>query len=118
MNIEFKDVPTLVNCFKKFFPARFHLAFKWQPMDVVYDNDGRSKRVTVINVKVNDTENGGEGEENWLLDYAQVLLTQPKEMDECAKRWLNAFSSAKRKATLDILGHKNVTIPEDSGTIH
>ena len=118
MGIEFKDVPQLMNCFKKFFPAHYHIAFKWQPMDVAYNGDGDTKRVIVINVKVNDTQKGGEGEENWLLDYAQVLLTQPKEMDECAKRWLKSFAEVKRKSTLDILGHKDVTIPAPPESIH
>ena len=118
MDIEFKDVPGLMNLFKSFFPAHFHIAFKWQPMDVAYNNEGHTKRVQVINVKVNDTQRGGEGEENWLLEYASTLLTQPKEMDECAKRWLKSFAEVKRKSTLDILGHKGVTIPEPSRITH
>lgn len=109
MDIEYKDVPELMNLFKRFFPKHFHIKFSWAPMNI-WDN-GTVKRATVINVKVNDTEKGGEGEENWLLSYAYTLLKNPKEMDLCAKRWLDAFVAAKRKATLDILGHKNVTIP-------
>ena len=118
MDLQFKDVPTLMNLFKSFFPAHFHIAFKWQLLNVAYNNAGDSKVVNVINVKVNNTKEGGEGEENWLLDYAQVLLTQPKEMDECAKRWLKSFAEVKQKSTLDILGHRGVTIPEPSKIIH
>jgi hypothetical protein len=96
--------------FKKFFDPNFHIRFNWVPTKV--NHNGTLRRTTVINVKVNDTKNGGEAEENWLLDYAYTLLKQPKEMDMCAKRWLEAFKNVKKKATLDILGHVGVTIPK------
>lgn len=106
MNIEFKEVPDLMNAFKKFFPAYFHITFKWMPCDA--ELNGEVKRITVINVVINNTRDGGAAEENWLLEYAYSLLKNPKELDACAQRWLTAFANAKRKATLDILGHKNV----------
>ncbi len=106
MNIEFKDVPDLMNAFKKFFPSYFHISFKWMPCMAQIGEE--VKQVTVIQVVVNNTKDGGAAEENWLLEYAQTLLKNPKELDACANRWLTAFANAKRKATLDILGHKNV----------
>lgn len=108
MKIELKEVPALVESFRKFFPAHFHINFKWMPTEVMDAETKSIKRITVINVKVNDTQKGGEAEENWLLEYAYTLLKYPKEMDKCGERWLAGFANAKKQATLDILGHKNV----------
>lgn len=107
MDIEFKDVPQLIDIFKKFFPPHYHIYFRWMLANVK-DEHGNLKITTVINVKINDTKDGGEAEENWLLDYAYTLLKHPAEMDKCAQRWLTAFNNRKKVATLDILGHKDV----------
>jgi hypothetical protein len=118
MDIEFKDVKKLMTLFKSFFSAKYHITMEWKPVMTTYNCTEALKRVQVVTVRINDTIKGGEGEENWTLDYAQVLLTQPKEMDKCVKRWLSSFAKAKRKATLDILGHKNVTIPDTTEVIN
>lgn len=106
MDIEFKEVPELLAVFRKFFPKHFHIKFDWTTAMV--DNQGSLKRVQVIRVEVNDTEKGGAGVEHWLLSYAKTLLTDSNEMDKCGARWIAGFQNARKKSTLDILGHKNV----------
>lgn len=121
MDIEFKDVPELMRVFRKFFPNYFHIKFEWT--SVLADINGHAEQRRVIRVEVNDTEKGGAAVEHWLLSYARVLLKDSKEMDKCAKRWLDAFQNIRRESTLDILGHKNVEAvvkvdPANNNTIH
>lgn len=104
MKIEYKEVPELMNTFKKHWPNKYHIKFEWKPI-MAQVSDNNVQRITVINVKVNDTDLGGEGEENWTLEYAHTLLKTPKEMDACVKRWHDGFKNAKRKSTLNVGGH-------------
>ena len=111
MDIEISKIPTLLNLFKSFFDPQYHIYFE---VKNIYANRGDgldAKRAGVIEVRITDTIKGGEGKENWSLDYAQVLLTQPKEMDQCVQRWITSFAKVKKVSTLDILGHKNITFP-------
>lgn len=111
MDIEHKDVPELLKLFKTFWEPHYHIKFKWQPTWVQNGDDKTNQElVTLINVKVNDTDKGGEGEENWTLEYANTILKSAKEMDLCVKRWKDGFAKAKKESTLDILGHKGVTL--------
>ena len=109
MDIEYKDVPELMRIFKGFFPSHMHIKFLWQKTRAQITKD-RTAVVTVINVKINDTKDGGEGEENWTLEYAYNILKHPKEMELCAKRWLDSFKNKKKKATLDLPGYIKPTI--------
>ena len=97
MKIEYKEVPELLNIFKSYWSNNYHIKFEWRSSkDYIY----------LINVKVNDTDKGGQGEENWTLEYAYTILKTPKEMELCIKRWKDGFKNAKKKPTLDIEGHK------------
>ena|SRR6056300_1676377 len=97
MKIEYKEVPELLNIFKSYWSNNYHIKFEWRSSkDYIY----------LINVKVNDTDKGGQGEENWTLEYAYTILKSPKEMELCIKRWKDGFKNAKKKPTLDIEGHK------------
>lgn len=107
MKIEYKEVPELLNIFKSYWSNNYHIKFEWKPTIVqVGERSSQVQRVTLVNVKVNDTDKGGEGEENWTLEYAYTLLKTPKEMELCIKRWKDGFKNAKKKPTLDIEGHK------------
>lgn len=107
MKIEHKEVPELLKIFRSYWARNYHIGMKWQPiMAQIGEDKNHVQRITVINVKVNDTDLGGEGEENWTLEYAYTLLKTPKEMETCIKRWKDGFKNAKRKSTLDIGGHK------------
>jgi hypothetical protein len=97
MKIEYKEVPELLNIFKSYWSNNYHIKFEWRSsLDYLY----------LINVKVNDTDKGGQGEENWTLEYAYTVLKTPKEMELFIKRWKDGFKNAKKKPTLDIEGHK------------
>jgi len=106
LDIEYNDVPKLMTTFKSFFASHIHIKFKWQKVKAQVE-ENRTAWITVVNVKVNDTIKGGEGEENWRLDYAYTLLKQPKEMELCATRWLDGFKNAKKKSTLELPGYEN-----------
>lgn len=111
MKIEYKEVPELLKTFRSFWTGNYHIKMTWQPTMVqVGENPKDVRMVTLINVKVNDTNIGGEAEENWTLEYARTILKEPKEMDLCINRWRDGFAKAKKKPTLDILGHKNITL--------
>lgn len=56
----------------------------------------------VVKVRVNKINDVGEAQEDWSLDFADKLLKNPKELEVCAKRWLDAFSNAKPKPTLEL----------------
>lgn len=103
MNIAHKDVPELLKTFTTFFPKQYHINFTWKKIEAQVEVD-KTAWITVIEVKVNDTGKGGEGVEYWLLEYANTIFKNAKEMERCAQRWLDGFASAKKKATLDILG--------------
>lgn len=107
MKIEYKEVPELLNIFKSYWPSNYHIRFKWQPTMVqVGENNNQVQQITLINVKVNDVDRGGEGEENWSLEYARTILKQPKEMELCIKRWQDGFKNVKKKPTLNIQGYE------------
>jgi len=106
MKIEYKEVPELLNIFKSYWANNYHIKFEWKPIAYYMKDNAQMVRDTVINVKVNDTDKGGQGEENWTLEYAYTILKTPKEMELCIKRWKDGFKNAKKKPTLDIEGHK------------
>jgi hypothetical protein len=104
MDIKYQDIPELLKIFTSYWPSKYHI--KMEHKRVWAEN----AFICVIYVRINDTEKGGEGEEHWLLEYANDIFKKPKEMELCIKRWHTAFAKAKAKPTLDILGSTNETI--------
>jgi hypothetical protein len=90
MELEYRNLDELHKIFKSYFPNHYYIKFDWQLLE------GVTKKLRIIQVTVSNTLQGGEGVERWSLEYAATIFTQPKEMELCVKRWLDAFSEVKK----------------------
>lgn len=102
MKIEYEDVPKLLTIFKSYWSKKYHIRFAWGPIQARSEDTKAIVHIDVINVKINDTILGGQGEENWTLEYAYTILKNSKERELCVKRWKDGFKNAKKVPTLDI----------------